>query len=212
MGWFRKEQVPSPDSLSLPSAEWELNYKDDSSISWMALDKVAVRVICLSGSSPVPEDLPGATKFYEIESKENGGVLIEAEFVSTEAGRVFRSVHKYQSPENPLNAYIVGIILLTWKKFHIRIHTEAIELGSTGGREAGVALVNTDQPPEPPVESEEVTTKQLFDKLRAGRIAASPSDAAKWDRAFPQHPLSRVRSIQTHIIGTMTTDLPPSGT
>lgn len=210
MGWFRKEQVPSLESLRLPSTEWELDCKDDSSISWMAPEKVAVRVIGLAGRSPVPEDLSGATKHYEIESKENGGTLIEAEFVSTKAGEVLRSVHKYRSPENPLSAYIVGIILLTWNKFHIRIHTEASELGSTGGREAGVALLNADQPQDQ-VEYEEVTAEQLFDKLRAGGIATSPSDDAKWDSTFPEHPLSRVRSIQTRIMGALTTDLPPSG-
>jgi hypothetical protein len=113
-------------------------------------------------------------------------------------------VFKYRSPQpGHLGKYYVGIIWLPFQDFLFQINFESLERGTTGLREAAVALIaepKSDVTPEPEVV---ISAEELFEKLRTGTIRRLPSDDPQFDAMFPDHPLTKVRDLQQRFTGNV---------
>ena len=179
-------------------------------MGWLVEDGLAVKVMRIAGKSPTPPTITEANAIYTQESQQNGGVLMELESVKTPAGMVLRSVFKCPMPNQPLGTMVVGIGLLAWPEVHVRVHVEAVELGTTGLREAGVMLL------DPSAVTNATTTEpihvhsgdELFKRMAQSRkqMKPHPGDDPKWDEKFPAHPLSRVRRCQGQVLASLRVD------
>lgn len=196
----------SARDVVVPSEDWELFAESDESVQWRIADGLAVNVLRLKGPSPIPVDAAEATALYTAESAYNGGLPIEVEVIETRAGQVLRSIFKYPIPNRPHGIMIVGIGLLAWEDVHVRVHVEAVELGTTGTREA---LVFALEPEGFPIRNEQPikvdSAEDLFEKMAEShrQASANPSDDPKWDDKFPHHPLTRVRAHQQQILSAI---------
>lgn len=187
---------PTLDDVELPSGGWRaLDEPDPTSHLWMTPAQVAVRLVRVDSPSQIPMDLDGARAGYVRDSGQLGGALIEVESVDTSAGTVLRSVFKYAAPNNPRAMYCVGVVLLSYDDVHLRVHTEAMETGTTGGREAAVMVTLGDG---------WKTSVPTGDGL-----VRNPADDAQWDASFPDHPLSRVRAEQRRILEALAVNNAP---
>ncbi len=180
------------DDLELPTADWTPHTSDATSRTWWGPTGVAIRLLQIPGPSPIPLDLARARAQYVAESATMGGALIDLQRVRTGVGPVLRSVFKYRSPQNPRAIYYVGILLIPRHDVHFRLHTEAVEHGITGAREAAVLVMHPELWPQ--VEP----TRDVPPGDPPLRVI--PSDEPRFDAVFPDHPLSRVRAQQREIL------------
>lgn len=190
------------DDVLLPDSAWEVHSRDEVSRAWFSEERVAVRLIRVPAAASTSLDVEEARQQYSAESGAHGGATIEVELVEAPAGRVLRSIHKYRSQKNPLAIHYVGVLLLSWPEVHFRLHTEALEKGTTGLREAAVMLKTKlegeSAPAQPPVAVE--SGEELMKLMGSSALRVLPSDEPRWDDVFPEHPLSRVRKRQRAIL------------
>jgi hypothetical protein len=75
--------------------------------------------------------------------------------------------------------------------------------GATGAREAAVALLEglPKRAEEEPVVLSSM--EEFVQRARAAPVRRLPSDDERYDEAFPDHPLSKVRALQAHILGSL---------
>jgi len=201
-------RTPKLDSLSFDTTGWNIGQESSSNRIWVTPEKVCVNFQFNSSAPEFPFDLTDkefSTTFYDNHSAELGGAMISVDVAETRGLEYLRGVFKYRSPQPGSRAmYFVGIIILPFKTFSYQINIEAVEVGTTGLREAAVMAIG-DGPPE----SNE--TPQIFEnmddffaKSRAVKLRRIPADDAKYDEMFSGHPLSQVRRLQSHVIGTLT--------
>src|SRR5262249_39065934 len=104
-----------------------------------------------------------------------------------------------------LALYFVAILWLPFESWNAQLNIEAMERGTTGAREAAVLLLEPDRfPKADPNEAVRVSSvDEMFARMRARPLAPLPSDDPKYDDAFPEHPLSQVRSRLSEILPTI---------
>jgi hypothetical protein len=193
MGLFDRWKRVTLDDLGFDVNGWQL-------------DVVLLRLV--DGAAPYPYDfrqLEAARAFYAHMSASNGGAMLSVDFDRAAGVELMRGVFKYRSPEpGSLAMYYVGVLALPFRTFHFQINVESVEHGTTGVREAMVAALSPrPQPTTPPVQVS--SGEELFARMHASRsnLMVLPSDAESYDESFPDHPLSKVRALQRHVVRTL---------
>ena len=203
---FRRNR-PKRDTLSFNTTGWVLSQESAEHRAWMTPQNDAVVCRLCKLKPPIPFDPANPallSDYYEQQSREHGGAMISVDISTCRGLEYLRGVFKYRSPQpGSLALYYVGIIVFPFKQCSYQINTESLEVGMTGMREAAVMAIG-DGPPireQPP---------QLMDgggepyaDLRSLPLQRIPADAPKYDAKFPNHPLSKVRRLQTHILSTL---------
>jgi len=201
-------RTPKLDSLSCDTTGWRIGQESSSNRIWVTPEKVCVNFQFNSSAPDFPFDLTDqecAKTYYDTQSAELGGAMISVDVAETSGLEYVRGVFKYRSPEPGSRAmYFVGIVVLPFKTFSYQINIEAVEVGVTGMREAAVMALG-----DGPSESNE--TPQIFEnmddffaKSRAVKLRRIPADDTRYDEMFSEHPLTQVRRLQSHVIGTLT--------
>lgn len=205
MFFFSKRYTPKLTDISLGQPTWELYQQDDSSVAWYTSfrqdqyrDAVRIQLLSPCQWSFEPRDTQTAYAYWKHQSELMDGALIEMESLEIQGIPALRGLFKYRAPiPNSLAMYYVGIIWIPFEKCTYQINYEAIETGATGIREATVvAILPDNQLPDTQPEPEMLDSiEALFDKLRRSNIVRLPSDEQQYDEMFPEHPLSRVRTL-----------------
>lgn len=179
---------------------WEEVERKSNMIMWYTEKHDACGRLFLSGACSWEFDLTsldGARDFYDRQSAENGGAMIEIGIEEVKGIEALSGIFKYRSPvPDSLAMLYVGIFWFPFPKCIFQINFEAIERGTTGVREAAVYLIEkpnrneSNQEPVPVASMEE-----MFQKMREKKVVRLPSDDMKYDASFPEHPLSRVRVL-----------------
>lgn len=154
-------------------------------------------------------DLPAANEFFRKQSGEAGGVVLSLDVTTVAGAQALRGVFKYRSPvPNSLGMYYAGILWLPFQECLYQLNVEAVEGGTTGVREAAVMVIVGDAWPMPQQEEIPIITteEELQALYRSARVRKLPSDDEQYDRGFPHHPLSLVRSRIAEIIATAQLD------
>jgi hypothetical protein len=198
---------PGRDTVSFDTSGWAVVEESTYHRMWRTENGDAVR-LQFADSAPVnPFDLTdanGPRAFYAQQCDELGGVMLSMDVGNRSGAEYLRSVFKYRSPqEGSMAMYYVGMIVFLFRDFHYQINTESVERGVTGVRETAVYAMS-DGPPssdEPPqvVESME----DFFAACRAQKPIKIPADDPKYDDKFPDHPLSKVRALQSRILDSL---------
>ncbi len=116
-----------------------------------------------------------------------------------------REKFKYRSPvPGSLGMCYVGILWLPFEDCRFQVNVEALEMGTTGMREATVMIIEGDKWPMEPQDKIPVITseEELQELYRKARVRRLPSDDPRYDASFPQHPLSLVRARLARVIAT----------
>lgn len=199
MFFRRSTYVPTLRDIRFHRDDWRLEEETPQSLLWITPQGDAAKLQLASHASRWPFDLrdeTAARAFYAQECDSLSGALIEIAVRSIRGIEALAGVFKYRSPApGHLGMYYVGIVWLPFESCGFQINFESLERGATGAREAAVALIET---PEPPTQDEpELLTSMddFFERVRNAKVQTLPSDAPKYDDAFPEHPLSKVRRM-----------------
>lgn len=203
--------MTSVNSLTFDLTDHELVHQGDTERIWVSADHVAHRLKFDPGAIYWPFDLTdpdGARAFYRRECEQNAGVMLEMEPITVAGVEGLSGVFKYRSPvPGSLGMAYVGILWLPFRDCWFQVNVEAVEQGATGMREAAAALIEGDNwPMEPQTEIPVINSKEELDAMyaraRQQPLRRLPSDDAKYDASFPQHPLSLVRAGLARVFTT----------
>jgi hypothetical protein len=90
----------------------------------------------------------------------------------------------------------VGIIWIPFSNYMYQLNLEALEQGTTGFREAAIALLHPESRPKHEERQEPIavaSAEEMFARMRSSPVRALLSDEEQFDEKFPNHPLSLVR-------------------
>lgn len=203
--------MASIDALTFDVAGCKLVRQAESERIWVHPDQIAHRLKFDQGSIYWPFDLtdPDAARaFYRQECEQNRGVMLEMDPVPIAGVEGLTGVFKYRSPiAGSLGMAYIGIVWLPFQNCRFQVNVEAVEQGDTGMREAAVMAMEGDKwPMEPRAEIPVINSQEeldaLYAKARERPLRRLPSDDAKYDASFPQHPLSLVRARLARVIAT----------
>lgn len=207
--------MASVDSLTFDLADYELVQQADSERIWVSPDHVAYRLKFDRGVIYWPFDLTdpaAAREFYRRECSQNAGEMLEMDVVTAAGAEGLSGVFKYRSPvPGSLGMAYVGILWLPFRDCRFQVNVEAVEVGATGMREAVVMVIEGDKWPmesqaEIPIINSPEELDALHAKARERPPRRLPSDDAKYDVSFPQHPLSLVRAGLARVTATAQLD------
>jgi hypothetical protein len=190
---------PKLSDVVFQKETWELHDDFENNKAWFADNRDPARIQLFASFTGWPfdlKDLPGAREFFEIQSKDNGGALLELQTEEIKGIESLIGAFKYPSPiENHLGLYYLGIVWMPFTDFCFQVTFESLESGETGLREAAVSLLDRPQSIQADAEPELVDSAgELLSKLYHQEIKLLPSDDRQYDQDFPHHPLSKIRS------------------
>ena len=203
--------MASVDSLTFDLADCELVQQAETERIWVNRDRVAHRLKFDPGVIYWPFDLTdqdAPRAFYRRECEQNAGVMLEMDAVTAAGVEGLSGLFKYRSPvPGSLGMAYVGILWLPFRDCRLQVNVEAVEMGTTGIREATVVVIEGDKwPMEPQAEIPVINSQEeldaLYAKARVRPLRRLPSDDAKYDASFPEHPLSLVRTRLSRVIAT----------
>ncbi|MFZ6778712.1 hypothetical protein ACO0LD_17960 [Undibacterium sp. Ji83W] len=195
--------TPKISDIQFHKDNWELHEGFENDKAWYTEKRDPARIRFFDRQPDWPFDLrdeKAARDFFEAQSRSLNGVLIEIAVENIAGTECLVGVFKYKSPvPNDLGMYYVGIVWMPFEKFLFQINFESMEKGTTGMREAAVAMIVNPAP----VKSDEEpvmlnSMEELFANLRKKPVQAVPSDDKKYDEMFAEHPLSKVRALLDH--------------
>lgn len=198
------------DSLTFDLTDCSLQEQGQRHRDWVNSTGVAHKLQFHLGPPNWPFDLTkprAANEFYQRQCAGMGGAMLSLEVTSAGGAEALFGPFKYRAPiPGSLAMYYVGILWLPFQECCYQINLEAIEVGVTGAREAAVMLIEKDNWPKPPAGTPPVILKnadELFERLGSAPVRQLPSDAERYDRSFPAHPLSKVRARLVEVMKTL---------
>jgi hypothetical protein len=203
--------MASVDSLTFDLADCKLVRHAATERIWVNSNRVAHRLTFDEGVIYWPFDLTDpsvAQTFYRQECEQNRGVMLEMHPVPIAGVEGLAGVFKYRSPvPGSRGMAYIGILWLPFQDCRFQVNVEAVEQGNTGMREAAVMVIEGDKwPMDPQAEIPVINSQEELDAMRAKALERPlrrlPSDDAKYDASFPQHPLSLVRAGLARVIAT----------
>ncbi|NEQ97361.1 MAG: hypothetical protein F6K30_11645 [Cyanothece sp. SIO2G6] len=198
---------PTLDSITFDTSDWKLREQSASHRMWMTDLRDAVLLRYFAEQPLYPYDfrsLEAARRFYDAQSIENGGAMISVDFVKVDGIDVMKGLFKYHSPDpRSMGMYYVGVLAMLYRDFSFQINTEALEVGETGAREAAVALTLNEKSPEEKEPVHVESMDELFTLMRSKQVCRISADNEEYDAAFPNHPLSKVRTLQSRILKSL---------
>lgn len=173
--------------------------RDGNALTWLNQHRDATRVN-LGGPPGWKFDctqIDAARGFYEKMAQDLKGVLLDFDFKKIQGIEALVGTFKYRAPmPKSMAMYYVGIVWLPFRDFCFQVNFESLERGTTGMREASVMMLEPVAPS--PVQQQPVamnSMEDMFEHIRNQPLRRIPSDEAKWDQKFPDHPLSKVRAM-----------------
>lgn len=203
--------MPSIASVRFDVANWRMKEQSDQKIVWFN----AVPDLLILEFSPHPVNLPtdlrdmaGMREFVEAMVQQNAGAVVSVECVTCDELDAVKSISKYRqtasSKRSPLGTVYLGLYIFPLAEFHYRIKVQCYEYGTTGLREAAIAI----QQPRPAGTEYKVISsmQELLANSGQQQVEITLADDEKYDMSFPDHPLSRLRRYLKHIEETLTVD------
>ncbi len=207
--WPFRKRLLTMEMVKYDHAGWEIYDESSTHRRWYTQERDAVLLSFSIGDPTInhPYDFTNQTQmaaFYEQQAQQNQGVMLEVAPTTIAGIPGMRGVFKYRLP-NTLALYFVGIVVVAFRDVSFQFNTEAMERGTTGMREALVGVIN----PQPMPETEPITlssTEEFFTMLHNAPLQRILPDNPEYDDVIPDHPLSKVRRLQRHLIATTQLD------
>jgi hypothetical protein len=178
----------------LPS-QWALRQEDESVAVFQNADGDALSINHFNKIPDIAADIAdtGALRsFYRMAAESNGVAMIEVDSMQVAGLPAVRTILKARL--QPRGFAFIGSFTFPFADCSYVLKVQSVEHGITGAREAAVLLMQ-----EKPAEADERTGKIIgweqdpYDAAHHAPFMRNRADDEKYDAAFPDHPLSRVR-------------------
>jgi hypothetical protein len=188
---------------------------------WVSDESVAHLMRFVNEPANWPFDLrdpDAAACFYWNQCADNNGIMLSMQVITIDGVEALRGLFKYHAPgPNRLAMAYIGILWLPFETCRFQINVEAMELGTTGTREAIVMSLDRENWPQfeqlgdPLVIETEEQWNAMYEVALKKPPRHLPSDDAKYDAGFPDHPLSKVRARLDKIVESLKFDASVKG-
>lgn len=161
-------------------------------------DVMQVVTIELVPDLPAPlHDLAGLRRGLAITYARGGGALVECEAIELDGVPAVRQILKIKFPDQPHGLVFTGVLLAPKASGAVILKAQCPEYGTTGMRESMVmARVGPQQFFTPSPFAPDLDLQGM------GGLPSNVADRPEYDAQFPQHPLTRLRTLLTHIQAT----------
>ncbi len=203
--------MPSIASLRFDVTNWQIKEQSDQKIVWFN----RVPDLLILEFSPHALELPTALRdmagmraFIEQMVQQNDGAVLSVENTFCDDLEGIKSIFKYRqtpsSRRSSLGMVYIGLYIFPLAELHYLLKVQCCEYGTTGLREAAVAI---QQPRPAPGEYKMISSMQEFlAHLNQQEVQHTPADDERYDSSFPDHPLSRLRGYLKHLEETLLVD------
>lgn len=200
--------MPDIHSLGFATDSWTQIRSSDRQIVWAASSSDMFMIDFLQPTD-FKHDLrdPEIRLEFEETASSAGGVLLDFAITSIKGLEAAYQIYKFWHPgPQDMRKVYIGTLAFPFADFCYIVKAQSIETGTTGMREAAVAII--EQPSIEPIgEPIEVNSiEDLFTQMKQGRLQRIPADNETYDDQFPDHPLSKVRGYLRHIAATLQFD------
>jgi len=150
-----------------------------------------------------PHSLVDLREFYRARCAGGSSVIIEVETICADECNAIRTIVK--SPQEPSGMAYVGSIILPFRDFSYVVKVQCEEHGTTGVRDAVVfdRMLASGEVKITQAGRLEGWMQDPYDPEWVGRLARNRAEDERFDEEFPDHPLSRVRSVLRQAQGTL---------
>lgn len=210
--------MPSLDAIQFDLHGSALREESDRHRMWSDSSGVYYRLQLLPQPPPWAfdlRDLDAATAFYAQQCRDNKGVMLSLKTVQIKGAVTgLQGCFKYRVPvPKSMAMYFVGILWLPFRDWMAQVNVEAMELGTTGAREATVMAMEGDKWPKPDPDAAPIVVnsmEEMFEHMRSRPLQVLPSDQENYDSMFAEHPLTKVRSRMKSVIDSLSIAVPAS--
>lgn len=195
------------DSIKFNTEGWQSVQLTDDRQSWQNNSREEISLHCNQNPPDLPcplSYLAGLRNYYRLCADRSGAGLVSCDPIAIKGISCLKVICKV--PQQPSGMAYVGTIVMPFSQGSYTIKVQSQERGITGQRESFIldkmmskGLVGVDE------RSGKLTNweKDPYDPHIHTRVMVNPSEAERYDSAFPAHPLSRVRRILTGILMSM---------
>ncbi len=191
-------------SLSFDTKGWNILHQSSQKIVWTNHIRDLQVLTFFREPIHLPQDFHDTASwhtYYEQEMRRVGGAIVSLELSELADVAALKLIFKFRHPKETERLIYLGSWLLPLKRCSYVIKVQCIEHGVVGLREASVLMQQAKSPHSQ--YSGVAKIEDLLALLKNRPIAATLSDDERYDKLFPQHPLSRVRTYLAHIQDTL---------
>jgi hypothetical protein len=200
--------------LKLNDTGWRVSQESETSIVWITPSATAVTLALLPGVSSKSLksfDLAALRAAGRTEAKSRRGGLVEAEArilggIGCNWVTMKFPLGNYQNPpdDRPGFVYHTSVVIPTAES-RILLQAVAAETGATGMREAAGILIFMDENGLTDMEkAADSFTRDPYDHAYDQGAIFKESDDRRFDKTFPDHPLSKCRAQMERLLGSLT--------
>ncbi len=210
---FFRRKKPTIESFRWSTAGWVQTQADANNRAWKKSNSdIAVQKFNWEVSTGLPANWRDANALRDHLSKHPQPQMacVSVDVFQWPAGiGCAQYVTKEHMPPPSLGHRYIGMITMPFRDFYCNVFFVAPELGTTGMREVALAAAGRIQMRKqdsiPTIKSNE-ELEELYRKARELPPILSGSDDEQWDSAFPDHPVSRVRTYLRAFRESLTVD------
>lgn len=198
---FFKSKKASINSLSIPDFGWEQVKNDPEMKQWInPAQTIALSVHFFDQKPDLPtaKDIAILRAFYRNQIVVHDGGLIQANLINLKTYSVIKTIFKI--PQKPTGMTYLGSLTIPFKKCSYVVKIQATEVGTTGMRDS---LIADQLLKEGKITLGENSFEGWFeDPYDASFKEGTPmnlSETIVYDAMFPEHPLSKARSLLEQI-------------
>ena len=195
--------------LGLDDHNWKVSKETDSEITWTTPGKEAVTLTINQPPSEMiePNDQKGLQAVFRDEARFYKGGLVEVQTFDSGGVKCGLVTMKFQmktfDPKAGDGVAYQMNAIIPLKHTSYVLQVAAAETGVTGVREATVTVIDMKQRNIPDITTEAKDFRRdPYDARFNPDALYTISDDRKWDKSFPDHPLSRIRQLMNELIKT----------
>ena len=192
--------MPSLDSVTFDDTGFALQGDMDGSRVWHSTSGGGIGLFFFDRPPDITatlEAVDDVREFYRRSATAAGLGVIEIDTLNVDGCLAVRTIFK--APQKPMGMTYVGSITLPFRDFSYVLKAQCSEQGMTGTREAVVldamiqsGNINLDGLPRGTISG---WNQDPYDPAINAPVMRNLSEDEQYDAQFPDHPLSRVRSI-----------------
>lgn len=195
------------ESIKFNTEGWQSMQLTDDRQVWQNNARDEISLHCNQNPPDLPcalSDIAGLRNYYRQCADRSGAGLVSCEPIEVKGISCLRVICKV--PQKPSGMAYVGTIVMPFSQGSYTIRAQSQERGITGQRESFVldkmmskGLVGVDE------RTGKLTNweKDPYDPRIHTAVMRNPAEDERYDNAFPNHPLSRVRRILAGIVLSM---------
>ncbi|MEM6333713.1 MAG: hypothetical protein AAF823_10290 [Planctomycetota bacterium] len=207
MKLFGRNKSVAVDAVTFDTNGWRRRDQSATHRRWKSKNGTNVVLRYHQPTPALPFDfrfIKNARAYYDDVAGQRAGAMLSLDFVKARGIPSVRGVFKYRCPKGTTDGKIfAGMILLPYRDFAFQIDLESPVCLDNNPREAA-AIANGEGPAGNQADPFFVrNADELFAMMSDTCVKPIPADHERYDAAFPDHPLTRLRADQLRILKSL---------